>query len=138
MFERAENLAYVTWIRRLNPVRNIRIVSGRFSSRYVVRGFGFCDLNSPDICRRALISPSAIVIKLVRIGFIARTHQNTDANLPTIVTNLCQRFVELMLVLPLNVCRSFLLTSNLHTVRCDVWDEWKVAAADDRNDHDYA
>ncbi len=53
-------------------------------------------------------------------------------------TNLFQRVLELTLVLPLNICRSFLLTSNLHRVRCDVWDEWKVAAADDRNDHDYA
>ena len=35
-------------------MHSIRIVNGRFSSRYVVRGFGFCDLNSPDISRRAL------------------------------------------------------------------------------------
>ena len=33
-------------------MHNIRIVNGRFSSRYVVRGFGFCDLNSPDLSRR--------------------------------------------------------------------------------------
>ena len=139
MFERVENLFYVIWIRRLNPVRNIRIVSGRFSSRYVVRGFGFCDFNSPDIFRRALISPSAIVIKLVRIGFIARTHQNTDANLRVpfgVTTNLFQCVVELTLVLPVNVFRTFLLISNLHTVRCDAWDEWKAAAAD-HNNHDY-
>ena len=29
-------------------MHNVRIVSGRLCSRYVVRGFGFCDLNSPD------------------------------------------------------------------------------------------
>ena len=44
LLERAENLDYVTWIRRSNPVHNIRIVNGRFSSRYVVRGLGFVTL----------------------------------------------------------------------------------------------
>jgi hypothetical protein len=52
-------------------------------------------------------------------------------------TNLFQGGVELTLVLPLNVF-TLLLTSNLHTVRYYVWNEWKIAAADDRNDHDYA
>jgi len=140
MFERGENLAYVTWIRRLNPVHNIRIVSGRFSSRYVVRGFGFCDLNSPDFCRRAHVTTRALATFDRGGCSLGRPHNTEAITRPLILvgTNLCQRFRELMLVLPLNVCRSFLLTSDLHRVRCDVWDEWKGAAADNRNDHDYA
>ena len=140
MFERGENLAYVTWIRRLNPVHNIRIVSGRFSSRYVVRGFGFCDLNSPDISRRALVTPRALAIGDPPGCSVGRPHNTEAITRPLILmaTNLFQRVLELTLVLPLNICRSFLLTSNLHRVRCDVWDEWKGAAADNRNDHDYA
>ena len=121
-------------------MHNVRVVNGRFSSRYVVRGFGFCHLNSPDIFRIASIIPRAIVIKLVLIGFISRTLQNTNANLPIrVATDLCQRLVELTLVLPVNVFRTFLLISNLHRVQCEVWDDWKKrATADDRNDHDYA
>jgi len=140
MFESVENLFYVIWIRRLKPVHNIRIVNGRPSSRYGVRDFGFCDFNSPDIFRRAAIIPRAIVTKLVYIGFTFGTLQNTDANLRVpfgVTTNLFQRVVEVTLVLPVNVFRTFLLISNLHTVRCDAWDEWKAAAADG-NDHDYA
>lgn len=120
--KRVENGAYVFWIRRLNPVGNVRVVNGRSSGRYVVRGFGFCDLDSPDVFRWALISRRAIVIKLVLIGSTARTNQNTDANLPTMLTNLCQRRVELILLLPLNICRGFILTSNLHRVGYDAWD----------------
>ena len=120
----------------------MRVVNGT-SSRYVVRGLGFCDLNGPDIFRRGgaivLVLP-AIVIKLVRIGCTAG-HHNTDANLPIIGTNLCQRFVEVTLVLPLNVCPcwslSLQLMSKLDRQFC-VRDEWKIAAADDRNDRDYA
>src|SRR5215470_2422229 len=79
--ERVENLDYVTWIRRLNLVRNVRVVNGRFSSRYVVGGFGFRDLNSPDIFRRALVIPRALAIRVL-MGFIAGLHDNTEAILP--------------------------------------------------------
>jgi hypothetical protein len=148
-FERFEDLGYVTWIRRGNPVRNVRIVNGRLSSRYVVRGFGFCDLNSPDISRRALVLRtigSGRGTSFVPIGgLIAGVPHNTEANLPMIGTNLSQRFAERTLVLPLNVCRTFLLTSNLHKGKgscaredCARDDPCIIAAADDRNDHDYA
>jgi len=139
-FQRVENLANVIWIRRLNPVHNIWIVSNRLSSRYLVRGFGFCDLNSPDISRRTVVIP-AFVIKLVLFGMIAGLPDYAEAitrSLIVVATNLLQRLLELSPVaLPLNVCRSFLLTFNLHRVRCDVWDDWKGATADNRNDHDY-
>ena len=80
MFERVENLAYVTWIRRSNPVHSIRIVNGRFSSRYVVRGLGFCDLNSPDIFRRALSEGHLLFQGSVRVRWvIAELLNNTDA-----------------------------------------------------------
>ena len=36
-------------------MHNIRIVSGRLSSRYVVRCLGFCDLDSPDISKAAIL-----------------------------------------------------------------------------------
>ena len=142
MFECAENLGYVTWIRRLNPVRNVRVVNGRFSSRYVVRGSGLCDLNSRDISRRALVTRRAFVMRVVRVGFILGIHHNTEAILPITVTNLFQRFVELSLVLPLNVCPFWYLTSQLMSNLDSgkgfcVQDGWKIAAADDRNDHDY-
>ena len=56
-------------------------------------------------------------------------------------TNLCQGFVEVTLVLPLNVCPcwslSFPLMSKLDIQFC-VLDNWKIAAADDCNDRDYA
>src|SRR6516162_1663815 len=51
-FERAENPGDVTWIRRLNPVHSVWIVNNSLHSRYLVYGFGFCDLNSPDTSRR--------------------------------------------------------------------------------------
>ncbi|SRR6266480_1509558 len=138
MFERGENLDYVTWIRRLNPVHSVRIVSRRFSNRYVVRDFGFCDLNSPDIFRMARVF-GAIIIKLVPIGFTAGIQQNTDANLPIMATNLCQRFVEVTLVLPLNVPRALTWQPNLDSgIGFCARDGWKIAAADDRNDRDYA
>ena len=35
-------------------MHNVRVVNRRFSSRYVVRGFGFCDLNSPDISKAVI------------------------------------------------------------------------------------
>ena len=145
LFERAKNLHYVTWIRRLNPMRNIWIVSNRFSSRYLVGGLGFCDFNSLDFFRRGrgAIVIQTIVIKFVPIGFTAGIQHNTDANLPMMVTNLCQRFVEVALVLPLNVCPvcPFYLSSRLSNLDLGigffVQDGWKIAAAGDHDDHDY-
>src|SRR5882724_3662916 len=137
--QRVHNVIHVFQV-SLNPPRDVRIVGDRFCSYCVVRGFGLYDVNSPDAFRRALITRRTIVIKLVLIGFIARTNQNTDANLPTIVTNLCQRGVEVMLVLPLNVCPFWYLTShvmsNLDVGSC-VHDAWKIAAADDHDGRDY-
>jgi hypothetical protein len=145
MFERVENLAYVTWIRRLNAVRNVRVVNGRFSSRYVVRGFGFCDLNSPDIYRRVIfrrarVTLSALAIRVL-MGFTARRLKNTDAILPIMATNLFQRLLELNpVVFPLNVCPlTSDVMSNLDrgTGYC-VRNGWKIAAAADHNDGDYS
>jgi len=84
----------------------------------------------------------AIVIRLVRMGCTAG-HHNTEAILPIMVTNLFQRFVEISLILPLNVCPFWCLTSHFMSnldigIGFCVLDEWKIAAADDRNDHDYA
>src|SRR5947209_15842244 len=105
LFKSAGNRDYVTWIGRLNSVHYIWIVSNRLSSRYPVRCLGFCHFHSPDIFfPRAIVIRRAIVIKLVLIGFTAGVQQDTDANLPTMITDLCQRFVELTFVLPLNVC----------------------------------
>ena len=97
MFERVENLAYVTWIRRLNSVRNMRIVNGRFSSRYVVRGFGFCDLNSPDISRRVIFRRAICNLRhlLPVLMSLSPVINNTDAILPIMATNLFQRLLEL-------------------------------------------
>jgi len=83
----------------------------------------------------------AIVIRLVRMGCTAG-HHNTEAILPIMVTNLFQRFVEITLILPLNVCPFWYLTSQLMSNLDSgkgfcVQDGWKIAAADDRNDHDY-
>ena len=74
MFERVENRGYITWISRSNPVRSIRIVNGRLSIRCVVGDLGFCDLDSPDIFKRAIgtilvarrmvLIDDAVVIKL--------------------------------------------------------------------------
>ncbi len=114
-------------------MHNVRVVNGRFSSRYVVRGFGFCDLNSPDLSPRGRARFVRTGVVSIGVEFIPRV---TAVMAPT---NLCQRLVELTLVLPLNVFRTFLLISNLHRVQCVVWDDWKErATADDRNNHDYA
>ena len=59
-----------------------------------------------------------------------------DAIRPVIVTDLFQRFVELMLAFPLNVCPSPLI-SKIDIGYC-VRDQWNSAAADDHNGHDYA
>ena len=144
MFEPVENLGCVTWIRRLNSVRSVRVVNGRFSSRYVICGFGFCNLNSPDIYRRVIFRRALVVLTalaiMVLIGFIAGLLKNTDAILPPIMKNLFQRLLELNpVVFPLNVCP---LTSdgmsNLDrgTGYC-VRNGWKIAAAADHNDGDY-
>jgi hypothetical protein len=136
--KRGQNGAYVFWISRLNPVRNVRVVNGSFSSRYVVRGFGFCDLDSPDFSRRTLVILRAFIMRVVRMRCIAGRPHNTEAiTSPLSATNVCQRRVELTLVLHLDVCRSFLRTSNLNRVGCDVWDVWKIAAADDHDGRDY-
>lgn len=139
-FERVENREYVTWIRRLNPVHNIWIVSNRLSSRYLVRGFGFCDLDSPDLFRTAIGTVRRWVRRLVRMGGVSI---GVDAIRPMMVTNLFQRLVELMLVLPLNVwpfvfAISLQLRSNQDGVGYYARDGWKSAAADDHNHYDYA
>lgn len=82
----------------------------------------------------------AIVIRLVRMGCTAG-HHNTEAILPIMVTNLFQRFVEISLILPLNVScyLTWQLISNLDSGKGScARDGWKIAAADDRNDRDYA
>ena len=84
----------------------------------------------------------AIVIGFVRIGSPAG-HQNTEAILPVMATNLIHRFVEVILILPLNVNPFFFSdsTSNLEVgITCcagDGW-KWKIAAAHDHNGHNYA
>ena len=144
MLKRVENRAYVIWIGRLNPVRNVGIVSGRFCGRYVVSDLGFCDFDSADFFRRTTIFIFfAIVTQLVPIGCSAWMLQDTDANLAIpswVTTEPCQRTVEGFLILPLNVYRSsrrFTRTSNIHGIRHDVWEEWKIAAADDHKRRDY-
>lgn len=131
-------------------MRNIWIVSNRLSRRYVFRGFGFGDLNSSYLLRTRAIIIRAIVIKFVPMGVSAGILHNTNANLPTVVKNLCQCFVEAMLILPLNVCavcRFWLVTFQATKLDrgisksetgCCVLDEgkWKIAAADDHNYHD--
>ena len=68
---------------------------------------------------------------------------DVDAIRPVMVTDLFQRFVELMLAFPLNVYPLPLISkvdigiSSLEMRYC-VLDQWNSAAADDRNDHDYA
>ena len=141
--KRVENLFYVTWIRRLNPVRNVRVVNGRSSSRYVVRGFGFCNLYSPNVCRRAVVTPRAFAIRVL-MGSIAGLLNNTKAILPIMTTNLFQRLLELSpVVLPLSVrcCLTLPPISNLDNgIGSCARDDWKRrrGAASDRNDDDYA
>src|SRR4030095_3579392 len=142
-FERVENVVYIIWIRSSKPVESIRIVNGRLSIRCVVGDLGFCDLNSPDIYRRAifrraLVIPRALAI-MVPIGFTAQRLNNTDAIVPPLKANLCQRLLERPFVLPINVLSS-LPMSNIDRVRCDSWvrNGWKNAAADDHNHYDYA
>ena len=99
----------------MKAVHNVRIVNGRFSSRYFIRGHGFCGFSSFDICRmRAIVFRPTIVIALMRMGVPAGIFQNTEANLPTMGNKLSQGCFEGLLVLPLNVYLTVLLTSNLH------------------------
>ena len=73
------------------------------------------------------------------MGCIVVRRRITEAiTSPLLATNVCQRRVQLTLVLHLNIYRSFLRTSNLHRVGCDAWDEWKIAAADDHDGRDYS
>ena len=141
MFERVENVHYVTWISRLNPVHSMGVVNGRFSGGYVVSGLGFCDLNSHSIFPEGTHNPKGNRYSTGACRAGAPGSQNTDANLPIMSTNLCQRFVELTLAFPRNVCRS--LSSPMPKLdrgkRFCVMDvEYKVATAGDRNRHDCA
>jgi hypothetical protein len=93
-------------------VHSIWIVSNRLSSRYLVRGFGFCDFNSPDISRRVRATRSvrmdgAIFVLQLNIEFIRPLMAGT---------NLSQRAVEVPLRRPFNVSTS-LFTSNLDRVQ---------------------
>jgi len=91
-------------------VHNVRVVNGRFSSRYVVRGFGFCDLNSPDLSPRGrarFVPMGAVSIGVEFIPPVAAV---------TAPTNLIQRAVEVPLRLPFNVL-TCLFISNLDRVQ---------------------
>src|SRR4029077_3602932 len=92
-----EDGLYVVSIRNGNGTlgRNIRIVPSRFSSRCVVRDFGFCDLNS---LKNFLTRFS--IVRFFTLGF-----QLTNLVSTPIPTNLFQRVVELLLGSPVNVCR---------------------------------
>ena len=121
----------------MNSVRKVRVVNGRFSSRYVVRGFGFCDLNSPDISRRVRIT---IFFPMLGV-FICVLQQNEEVILPIMVTNMLQRCLEFIFALPPNVYWGvvFAVISNHDTEKgCCVRDGWKSAAADDTYGYDYA
>jgi hypothetical protein len=126
LFERVQNRNYVLSISSGNAVRNIRIVTGRFSSRRALGDFGHCDPISFDTSRGRA--------RIVRMDWLSvGIHQNTDVVITPMQTNLFQCFVEVTLGRPLNVRR---LGSNLHNVFL-VGDDLISAAADDRNDHDY-
>ena len=113
-------------------MHKIRIVSGRFSSRYVVRGFGFRDLNSPDISRMVRITIFCPTVLFMIIP------QNEEVILAVMATNLFQRCLEFIFALPPNVYWDVVI-SNLDTEKgCCVRDEWKSAAADDTYGYDYA
>ena len=116
-------------------MHNIRIVSGRFSSRYVVRGFRFRDLNSPDISRMVRITIFCPMLLFIIIP------QNEEVILALMATNLFQRCLEFIFALPPNEYWGvvFAVISNLNTEKgCCVRDGWKSAAADDTYGYDYA
>jgi hypothetical protein len=126
LFERVQNRCYVRSISSRNAVRNIRIVTGRFSSRRPLGDFGHCDPISLNTARGRA--------RIVRMDWLsAGIHQNTDVVITPMPTNLFQCFVEVTLGRPLNVRR---LGSNLQNVFL-VGDDLVSAAADDRNDYDY-
>jgi len=137
MFERVENLDYVTWVRRLHPIRSMRVVNGRFSSRCVVGGFGFCDIDSPDIFQTA-IGTILGTVRMVPIDDGVVIQLNLEAIRSVMVTKLFQRCVELILAFPRNVCPLIMsqVMPKLHKGFCVK--DYEIAAADDRNDHDYA
>jgi hypothetical protein len=124
-FQLVQNVLDVARVTRSNAPSDVWIVGDGFSSRYAVRGFGFCDLNSPDIYRRAIVSAVVVVvIRSVRMGMMVGILHSAQAILP-MGTKPIQRFVEVTLVLPFNVYRSsipvgdtaHLLTSNHHRVQ---------------------
>ncbi len=108
-------------------MHSIRIVSGRFSSRYVVRGFRFRDLNSPDLSRMVRITIFCPMLLFIIIP------QNEEVILAVMATNLFQRCLEYTFVLPPNVYWGvvFAVTSNVDTEKgyC-VRDGWKSVAAE--------
>jgi len=115
----------------------MRIVNGRFSSRYSVPGLGFCDLNSPDLFLTAIGTD----LGTVRDGLALVIQLDLDAIRSAIGTNLLQRCVELTLAFPRNVCprTSSQVMPKLDSEKgCCIRDGWKIAAADHHNDHDYA
>ena len=116
-------------------MHNIGIVSGRFSNRYVVRGFGFRDLNSPDIWQVRI----TIFYPMVLFTIIP---QNADVILAMIATNLVQRCREFGFALPPNVYYVVFAVrwplSNLDSsIGSCVWDGWENATADDTYGYDY-
>ena len=79
-------------------MHNIRIVSNRLCSRYLVRGFGFCDLNSPDLFPRGRARFVPMGAVSFGVEFIPPV-----AVAVTAPTNLIQRVVEFPLRRPFNV-----------------------------------
>src|SRR6266480_3287241 len=118
-FQLVQNVFDEGWVTRSNAPSDVWIVGDGFSSRYAVRGFGFRDLNGPDIYRRTIVIRRAMarLIRSVPMGMRIGILHSTEAILP-IGTKPIQRYVEVMLVFPLNVyCWSSLLTSNHHRVQ---------------------
>ena len=70
-------------------MHNIRIVNGRFSTCYVVSGLGFCDLNSPDISKAAiLIGTILVTLGIVPGDDAAVIKLGLEAIRPVMVTKL--------------------------------------------------
>ena len=92
-------------------MHNIRIVSNRLYSHDLVRGFRFCDLNSPDLSRRRrarFVPMGAISIGVEFIPSVA---------VAVAPTNLIQSGVEVLLRSPFNVWGNLLVTSNVDRVQ---------------------
>jgi hypothetical protein len=131
LFQRVQNRLDVVRIARSNAPSDVRIVGDRFSSGCAFRSFGFCDLNSPDISGRDLVTMVVVMDDIPAVCY-----QNIEVMRPMVVTNLLQRCVEPILALPLNVFYfSSLPGSNLHAVRY-ARDERETAAG--YRNHDYA